>query len=269
MTRVWLLGGGAFIVSCTLLNPLDELENGPPLDAALDTTDGVFDAATNDAGVESKYRAAVMADEPLGYWRLGEKSGTVAKDEVGQHDGTYTGDVVLGVGTAAADGDTAVTFDGKTAHVVVGDALGFTGKASFSVEAWINVPQAERTLRYVVSKFSQDAGAGWYVSENKQYDGLGFGVMNFGLWSEWAIPFVAKVWLHYVGTYSPTELCAYLNGNLMHCFEPGNTPSDTSAALVIGASAGGDGLFEGSIDEVAVYDHVLPLERIKAHFDAR
>ena len=36
----------------------------------------------------SAYAAAVLADSPTAYWRLGEASGTTAADEVGTYDGT-------------------------------------------------------------------------------------------------------------------------------------------------------------------------------------
>ena len=59
----------------------------------------------------SVYRAAVLADSPLAYWRLGETSGTVAHDETGNgHDGTYVGGVTLGQpGALTGDANTAVS----------------------------------------------------------------------------------------------------------------------------------------------------------------
>lgn len=281
MKRVWLLGGGAFLVSCTLINSLDELEGGPALDAtdggSVDSAPDDSDAPPNDSGSAqdadvpaSKYRAAVMADSPVGYWRLGERAGTVAKDEVGKHDGEYMGGVTLGTPLQTADGDTAVTFDGTTGRIVIGNAFGFTGSSTFSIESWVHIPVVDTSRHFVVSKlFTPDAGSGWYVAENAQFDGLGFGVMNSGLWSEWATPLAANVWIHQVGTYTAERLCAYVNGNLAHCFAPGNAPADTAASVVIGASGSGDMYFKGSIDEVAIYAKELTPARIKAHFDAR
>jgi hypothetical protein len=60
-----------------------------------------YAAATNKS---SSYRAAVMADNPVSYWRLGEASGTVAADEMGVNPGTYIGGVTLGVAGALDDG---------------------------------------------------------------------------------------------------------------------------------------------------------------------
>lgn len=267
MKCVWLALCGVALVSCSLMNSLDEVEGGPIDDVgALDGGDsGVEDAAVSD----SKYRAAVMADEPVGYWRLGEKTGTVAKDEIGQHNGEYVGGVTLGTELSSADGDTAVTFDGKTGKIVIGNAFGFTGSSEFSIESWIHIPDFDATRRFIVSKFAPGTKSGWYTAENNNFDGLGFGVMNLGLYSEWAAPIVPNAWVHHVGTYTSKELCAYINGNRVNCFEPGNPPADTSQPVVIGASADDDGFFKGSIDEVAIYAKALTADRIKEHYEAR
>jgi hypothetical protein len=42
------------------------------------------------------YSAAVMADAPTGYWRLGDTSGTQAADSAGTNPGTYRNGVLLG-----------------------------------------------------------------------------------------------------------------------------------------------------------------------------
>lgn len=274
--RAVILAAGALAMSCTLARSLDELSAGGP--APVD--DGDADAAAeSDSAVskqdaaprESKYRAAVLADQPVGYWRLGEKSGTVAKDEMGLHDGTYVGAVTFGITAKIfADGDTAITLDGKTGEVVIGDAFGFPGKTTFSIESWVSVPTLPDTLQFVAAKFDADAGSGWYVAHNLNFAGLGFGVMNNGLWSDWTIPITPNTWVHHVGTYSEQGLCVYINGSEVHCFEPGNTPAASAAPLVFGG-LGSTAQFhlKGSLDEVAIYDHVLSAERVKAHYDAR
>src|SRR3989442_5707000 len=55
------------------------------------------------------YRASVLADHPVAYWRLDEETGTVLVDASGNgNDGTYAGAVTLGQpGALASDSDTA------------------------------------------------------------------------------------------------------------------------------------------------------------------
>jgi len=65
--------------------------------------EGGADSSTD--APSSVYRATVLADTPLAYWRLGETTGTVAHDETGNgHDGTYIGGYTLGQ-TGALTGD--------------------------------------------------------------------------------------------------------------------------------------------------------------------
>ena len=58
---------------------------------------------------------------PVGFWRLGETSGTTAADETGTSNGTYTNGVTLGTsGPNANISDTAASFDGVDDQVVIG-----------------------------------------------------------------------------------------------------------------------------------------------------
>src|SRR3989442_12331717 len=58
------------------------------------------------------YRASVLADHPVAYWRLDEETGTVMVDASGNgNDGAYAGAVTLGQpGALASDGGTAGRF---------------------------------------------------------------------------------------------------------------------------------------------------------------
>ena len=75
-----------------------------------------------------EYRAAVLATNPVGYWRLGEASGTVAVDQMGVNNGTYVNAPTLGAtGLLTGDSDTAVTFVAAS-HQWVG--LSYVGLAN-------------------------------------------------------------------------------------------------------------------------------------------
>src|SRR5262249_35831706 len=94
-----LVIAAALAVGCSFITSLDELTSGgrtidpdagrgdaPSGEASIAPGD---DAATGDSG--TSYRAVVLADQPVAYWRLGEASGALhARDETGHgHDGTY------------------------------------------------------------------------------------------------------------------------------------------------------------------------------------
>ena len=86
------------------------------------------------------YRTAVLASNPLGYWRLGEASGTTAADSSGYaQTGTYS-NVTLGAGSAlTTDANTAATFNGTSSNVVLpaSSSFDFSSTKKFTLEAWV------------------------------------------------------------------------------------------------------------------------------------
>ncbi|MBU2346585.1 MAG: LamG domain-containing protein [Gammaproteobacteria bacterium] len=81
------------------------------------------------------YRDAVLATNPVGYWRLGEAAGTVARDVMGLLHGTYVGGPTLGVaGLLAGDSDTAVTLDGATQGIT----FALPALSTYSIGLWCN-----------------------------------------------------------------------------------------------------------------------------------
>lgn len=84
------------------------------------------------------YRAAVLATNPLAYWRLGETSGTVARDEMGLNHGTYVNAPTLGVpGLLAGDPDTAVTLNGTNQAVKIITPTGLpVGAVDRTIMVW-------------------------------------------------------------------------------------------------------------------------------------
>jgi hypothetical protein len=96
------------------------------------------------------YVSTVLADNPLGYWRLGEATGPVAYDASPNYfDGAYTGGVTLAEpGALLTDTDTSALFDGATGYVNVGAHSAFNQLSNdFTIEAW-----------------HKGEGSGWIVS---------------------------------------------------------------------------------------------------------
>jgi len=89
------------------------------------------------------YGLAVLANSPLGYWRLDEKSGTIAHDYVAGNNGVYGTKVLPGrPGANLVDTHTAAEFGYLAASnsCVTNIQMDFstTSNATFSVEAWVN-----------------------------------------------------------------------------------------------------------------------------------
>lgn len=88
----------------------------------------------------ASYRDAVLALPGLvGYWPLGERSGTVARDLMGLNHGTYVGSPTLGApGPLAGDPSTAVTFANGKYVTLASEATLPMGATPRSFGFWMN-----------------------------------------------------------------------------------------------------------------------------------
>jgi len=211
------------------------------------------------------YRAAVRADAPRGYWRLGESAGTAALDETGIHPGTYAGSPVLGrSGALAGDANAAARFDGVDDQVRVLSALTLNSSTGLALEAWLaprDLPLGTATLVRKDGQYMLRLGA----------DGrLTFRLWKGGSYTELNTPggtVKAGDWQHVVATFDGATMTVYLNG-IARATVALSGPSDVStSSLYLGASGGYDWL-NGALDEVAIYNAPLSTERVRAHYEA-
>nr|MDQ6915319.1 hypothetical protein [Actinomycetota bacterium] len=79
------------------------------------------DTIVLDRGNNSPYASAVLTDNPISYWRLGETGGTTAADAMAVNPGTYGSGPTLGANSliSADTANKAVQFDGATQYVRV------------------------------------------------------------------------------------------------------------------------------------------------------
>jgi hypothetical protein len=94
------------------------------------------------------YMAVVLADMPVGYFQLNERTGSVAADAVdGAPTGSIVGDVVLGLPGAIA-GEAAMGFNGMDGAVEVGQAFAFPDMNPSSLECWVKPALFETTQTF-------------------------------------------------------------------------------------------------------------------------
>ncbi|HEX3344140.1 MAG TPA: LamG domain-containing protein [Polyangiaceae bacterium] len=241
----------------------------PDADAGSADADAAVDAPPD--APSSVYRAAVLADSPLAYWRLDETSGTVAHDATGHgYDGTYTGTYTLGAaGALAGDPDTAVTLDGVTGQVDVGDNFDFVGQVPFSFEAWVKPTVVDSEYRHIVTKMAFDTTGnpltGTYVLLEQ-----GSTVLGFERWSGGATLLAvetptfpgAGAWAYVVATFDGTAGTLYVDGSAVQTAGSGGGVPASGVHLLWG------NLIKGVIDEAAVYGAALPAARVTAHYQA-
>jgi hypothetical protein len=215
------------------------------------------------------YVGAVLADMPLAYWRLGSPG--AANDESGNgNTGMLMGNVATGEpGALLTDADTAMRFDGVDDTVNFGDRLAFLGSAPFTIEMWVKPKSHAVNYGGVLSKTDEDPGGSNKVGYMIYDHPTSFGVERHEAGNSQAArtgPLPLDVWAYVVATYDGTTLALYVDGTLKTSDMTRVSIPPTTKPLVLGARNGGLFLrYAGALDEVALYDHALSLERIDAH----
>jgi hypothetical protein len=216
------------------------------------------------------YREAVLQDAPIAYWRLGDLA--AASDETGGLLGTYASGCTAAPGALAGDPDPAVHFDGVSCRVNFPSPIEFLGRAPFSVELWVALDELGGGQPYVMN---ETRASMMPLDGFAMLEGNSMGTTYFERSAAGANR-VSKlfgstigVFAHLVGTYDGANLMFYANA------QPVGTPTtatgmmDSMAAttIVLGSYPGvaATMFLHGTLDEVAIYDHALPLDRIALH----
>lgn len=278
-----------FVPACSLLTPLDGLSGGAGTDSGSDsalTTDGNGEAAsTLDASAvdgadaapsaSALYASAVLADRPLGYWRLEETAGTKAKDETRRNDGAFVNAPLLGQPGVAGSGAAKLPSKMKSRILVATGDFTFLGNAPYTVELWAK-PGTFRDYQWLSGTEVEVGGRhGWslLVGANAEpryevwgKDGDGGSTQIRGLFVS-AAPLAQGAFAHIVVAYTGTVAEGYVNGVGTTSF---NTVGMMPAAgpLLWGCRSDVDNcLDDWAIDELAIYDFALDATRVKAHYD--
>lgn len=227
------------------------------------------------------YAQAVLADQPLGYWRLEEAqppppaTWVAANDgQLGASaDGQYFGPVVPHRdGALAGDCDFAAGFTTATGDlVVVPFQSELNPNGAFTVEFWLRIPSTPGSGRTVLSSIDASSLGGWRVDLNG--NNVSWVTYNLLGTTNTISTFIgaspANQWLHVALTLEPQT-----NGTVhkrIYLFQDGffqgnsfqQAPSyraNVAAPLRIGTD-----LFVGDIDEVAIFGGALTFAQIAAH----
>ncbi len=206
------------------------------------------------------YSAAVLTDLPLGYWRLGEPSGTTAVDASGNsHNGTYDGTMLLGQpGAIAGDSDTAVRTPGfmtATSSAWNTSLCSFEMWAKFngSVSDLARIQEGGATDKILTVSYDGNLHVQWTVFDGGS-ETLTSAPLTFG---------GGAPWYHIVGVADGTKSRLYINGvQDSEMSASGSYAGYTTPNLKVGGSA------DYTIDEVAFYSHALSAARVLAHYNA-
>ncbi|WP_414167510.1 LamG-like jellyroll fold domain-containing protein [Streptoverticillium reticulum] len=227
------------------------------------------------------YADAVRASGPVEYWRLGDRSGSTAANEIaGGADGAYRDGVTLGAAGAFADGDNgAVTLDGGAGAVQV-PTDPVKGADALSFELWFRTGKSNGVLLGIQNADLGSTPTDWNPSLLVDADGKLRGQLwHGGSWKPItsASPVTDNAWHHVVLTGSAAGQVLYLDGAKAGSLDLSSKP-ETLARAYLGAgysSEGWDGqkpgtrYFTGQLAEAAFYTKALTAGDVAAHYRSR
>jgi PKD repeat protein len=217
------------------------------------------------------YGAAVVADTPDLYWRLGESSGSTAADSSTSGQNGQVGGSLTWGGAGAVTGNSAATFNG-TNNVVV-DTQRATNPTAYSAELWF---KSTSTTGGKLIGFG-NAASGNSSSYDRQVVLLSNGRLQFGAnpgtraLAETTTSYNDGQWHHVVATQGADGMKLYVDSVLRA------TNAATGAQNFTGYwRVGGDPTWGGTstnyvkatIDEVAVYASTLSADAVDRHYAA-
>jgi hypothetical protein len=250
----------------------DSSDDAPtPPDASVAAKDADVGDSPRIEAAASAYADEVLADKPIAYFRLGDPigSGSVLSS-LGGVLGATSGGVMLGrPGALVSDPDTAADFDGTARITLPSGPFQFAQQQPFAIELWVRPSIAAGASEHLFSSegYVDTARAGYNLHRYsnalrfERFSSVGQTIADLP-----DIP--ANEWSYVVARYDGATLALSVRGGASgdkEVGDPGAVAAYGSAAL-LGVSAANDAYFTGTLDEVAVYDHALPPERIERHF---
>ena len=295
-----LVGSGSYASSAPLLvdasHPITMGEDGTGAHFLNGTVQDVaiYKFALSDQQIANHYNTgasgsylsypgnAVLADHPVGYWRLGEKAGLKAFDSSGSRDPRNTGRITGNLqwnqsGALSGDSDGAAAFDGSTSFIQFKGShhmramRRYAMNSGYTLEAWAKPITPSNGANAIIYRSGPDVGIyyqknGGFWAQLNSSDGTEVDITGSNM--------ATGTWHHLVMTVDAYnhQLHFYIDGS-----EVSGSPSaftgdhlTTSDVLYsIGArAAASDSFFGGNIDEVSVYDYPLSSTQVLSHYQA-
>ena len=196
---------------------------------------------------------------PLAWYRFGEGSGTTVHDSSGNgYSGTISGGATFGTGISGGD----LVFNGTSGSVSLGNPAGLNITGTITLAAWID-PRSGSGIQDIVGRsYNTSPGQETVLRiDNGSYQIGAWNGSNYFA-SASIRPGDLDTWVYLIGVYDGTAWRLYRDGTLV----AGST--STVGALqvaenwTIGSSAVSNRYFDGSIDEVRIYNAALSAAQV-------
>lgn len=224
------------------------------------------------------YADVVLADSPVGYWRLGEASG-LPQDSSGNgnHATSVEGTLVYGTtGALYGDSDDAVEFSGAEEIVIPHHAALDFGLVC-SVEVWVKMKSVTPPQVVCIKGFVPDPPLPGFALRLQVLSGeavlnyVGFDGVFVSKEANAAIPLDVGRWTHVVVSQDADSVDLYLDGcNATLIPEGLPTPVSGDGLVYVGHSEPLTDLghADAFMDEFAIYDTKLSSAQVAAHYEA-
>ena len=210
-------------------------------------------------GVASNGVAFTVEGDLVLAYGFEEGSGTTTQDSSGNNnDGTLINGPVWVAGQNVGFG---LSFDGSNDYVETGNTANL---ATWTISGWVRSPAAPSS-----------AAASGPINRNSNYQinwnhpsatfrgaaavqvGGTYYAASFG-------PLLANTWYYLAATYDGETLRAYKNGALITSnTAPSGVPNDETDSLKLGRHSSAAQFFQGTVDEVRIYNRALSLAEIQ------
>jgi hypothetical protein len=209
----------------------------------------------------------VPADGLVGWWPF---TGNANDESGNENNGSVTGAVLAG--DRFGNASRAYGFDGVDDYLTVPHSNSFTLIGQFSVSIWFRPVSVQNSV--LIEKFTSigvgagDAGFQMAVRTNDIVD---FNVIHTDLnnFTYSSSQSTTGQWQHILASWDGSEIKLYQNGVEMDVAEFSMTLNDCYQPLSIGHRAFYDDLhFNGSIDDIGIWDRALTSEEVQALYNA-
>jgi len=211
----------------------------------------------------------VYHEDLKGYWNFDNKTFEALDLSGEENHGTLDG----GSYTESQDDyGNALKLDGSNDFVRVGDDNSLNDFDKFTITAWVKTNDIA-SYQSIISKSGDDpAHTKGFVLDLESNSELTLWIYTSG-WEKVAYDISTEIevgdWYHIAGVYDGDELKLYIDGDKVATEEEVGTLKNSNEDLLIGADYGfnPEGFWNGSLDEVAIFDSALSSDEIEEIYD--
>ncbi|MCJ7543839.1 MAG: LamG domain-containing protein, partial [Phycisphaerae bacterium] len=267
----------------TLWDAPDAYEMGLHHITARATSEGLTHDVTWAIYRTPPYDQLMLSAAPKGYWRFSEPSGAVEDYSGGGYSLTRQNGASVGGTSGVNDGGTTLCMDGTDDYATRGPTRDLQIKTDLTISLWFNVDQLPSgTDKAVLLTCGEESEA---AVKNTLYQLAvnSSGQLEYKHEYSWGrdqahvfdtVQFSTGSWHNLVVTrdWTNSVIKVYLQGQLIDSWtflNPGEPKPNSGrrSGLDVGCAWGEESFYDGSLDELALMDHVLSADEIHTLYE--